>query len=157
MKLFISACIVVLLFSCGDDNGSNSQTPEAVDYTAQNEADIKNYIQENNLVAEKSNTGLYYSITQPGDGAKPDTSSDVTVAYKGYFLNGKVFDESASEGITFNLQRVIKGWTEGITYFREGGSGKLLVPSHLGYGSFDYSGIPGGSVLVFDIKLLAVN
>lgn len=158
MKFLLPFCLLFVLVSCGDDNKSpNSETPEAVDYTAQNEADIKTYIKENNLDAQKSDTGLYYVITESGDGARPTATSDVTVAYKGYYLNGKVFDESKSEGITFNLQQVIKGWTEGITNFKEGGSGILLVPSHLGYGSFNYNGIPGGSVLIFDIDLITVN
>lgn len=155
MKFLLPFCLLFVLISCGDDNRSTN--PEPVDYTTQNEEDIKTYIQENKLEAKRSDTGLYYVITEPSNGAQPTPTSDVTVAYKGYFLNGKVFDESPSEGITFNLQQVIKGWTEGITYFKEGGSGMLLVPSHLGYGSFDYSGIPGGSVLIFDIELLAVN
>ncbi|MEP2059979.1 MAG: FKBP-type peptidyl-prolyl cis-trans isomerase, partial [Maribacter litoralis] len=91
-----------------------------------------------------------------GDGAAPTATSNVTVAYKGYFLNGTVFDQS-EEGITIGLDQVISGWTEGIQLFNEGGNGMLLIPAHLGYGSFDYNGIPGGSVLVFDIELLSVN
>ena len=84
-------------------------------------------------------------------------NSNVTVAYKGYFLNGAVFDQSDAEGITIGLNQVIAGWTEGIAYFKEGGSGILLVPAHLGYGSRDYNGIPGGSVLVFEVTLISVN
>ena len=157
MKLIFPVCILWLLVSCGDDNSSNAQLPDAIDYTAQNEADIKAYLKENSLEAERSDTGLHYIVTEPGDGARPSATSDVTVAYKGYFLNGEVFDESPATGITFNLQQVIKGWTEGITYFKEGGSGVLLVPAHLGYGSRDFSGIPGGSVLLFDIELLETD
>lgn len=158
MKFLIPFCLLFVLVSCGGDNKSSNLKPlEPVDYTAQNDGDIKTYIQENNLDAKRSDTGLYYVIMEPGEGARPAAASDVTVAYKGYYLNGKVFDESKSEGITFNLQQVIKGWTEGITYFKEGGSGILLVPSHLGYGSYNYSGIPGGSVLLFDIELISIN
>jgi FKBP-type peptidyl-prolyl cis-trans isomerase FkpA len=64
---------------------------------------------------------------------------NVTVAYKGSYTNGNVFDKSSDAGISFGLQQVIKGWTEGI-FFKEGGSGMLLVPSHLGYGSNDSRG-----------------
>ncbi|MCX6297073.1 MAG: FKBP-type peptidyl-prolyl cis-trans isomerase, partial [Bacteroidetes bacterium] len=60
------------------------------------------------------------------------------------------------EGITFGLNEVIKGWTEGIPYFKKGGKGKLIIPADLGYGSDDYNGIPGNSVLIFDIKLIDV-
>ncbi|NNC50031.1 MAG: peptidylprolyl isomerase, partial [Flaviramulus sp.] len=76
---------------------------------------------------------------------------------KGYYTSGSVFDQSDAEGVSFNLQQVIRGWTEGITYFKEGGSGMLLVPAHLGYGNNNYNGIPGGSVLVFDVTLISVN
>ena len=155
MRLLLMPILLFALLSCGDDN--KSENSEAVDYTVQNEEDIEIYIQENNLEAQKSNSGLYYVINEPGTGARPSASSDVTVAYKGYYLSETVFDESDSNGISFNLQQVIKGWTEGITYFKEGGSGLLLVPSHLGYGSFANRGIPGGSVLVFEVNLISVN
>lgn len=156
MKYLLLPLFFLSLVSCLDDNGDNTP-PEAIDYSAQNEADIKAYIEANDLTAQRSETGLYYIIDEQGDGAQPTSSSDVTVAYKGYFLNGSVFDQSEETGVTFNLQQVISGWTEGITYFNEGGSGMLLIPAHLGYGSFDFNGIPGGSVLIFDINLISVN
>ncbi|WP_317129382.1 FKBP-type peptidyl-prolyl cis-trans isomerase [Flavivirga rizhaonensis] len=109
------------------------------------------------MIAEKSDTGLYYVIEEEGTGTQPASTSTVTVAYKGYYTNGTVFEESSPQGIKINLQNVIPGWTEGITYFKEGGSGKLLIPAHLGYGNSDYKGIPGGSVIVFDINLISVN
>lgn len=156
MKYLLLPLLFLSLASCLDDNSSNP-APEPIDYRAQNEEDIKIYIEENELTAQRSDTGLYYIIEEPGDGNQPTATSDVTVAYKGYFLNGSVFDESGEEGATFNLQQVIPGWTEGIAYFKEGGSGMLLVPSHLAYGSYDYLGIPGGSVLIFDVNLISTN
>ena len=134
-----------------------NKSDDSVDYIQKNDDDIVAYIDENNLDAEKSASGLYYVIDEPGSGEQPTATSNVTVAYKGYFLDGKTFDQSDADGISFGLQQVIKGWTEGITYFKEGGKGKLLVPSHLGYGSQDRRGIPGGSVLIFDIHLISVN
>lgn len=138
-----------LMASCSKD--------ESIDYVTKNDEDIQAYIAANNLNAQKSSTGLYYVIDTPGTGEQPTTTDNVTVVYKGYFLNGSVFDQSNSAGISFNLQQVIDGWTEGITYFKEGGSGILLVPAHLGYGNKKYRTIPGGSVLVFDIELKSVN
>ena len=140
--------------SCSN-NDSNEQAP--VDYTAKNEAEIKAYVAENQLEAVRSDSGLYYVIDEAGTGKQPTATSNVTVAYKGYFTDKKVFDQSNDTGISFGLQQVIKGWTEGIPYFKEGGSGILLVPAHLGYGSYYYNGIPGGSVLVFEVKLISVN
>jgi len=121
------------------------------------EDEILQYLDNHELEAQKSESGLYYIINTQGEGLTPTSSSNVTVAYKGYFTDETLFDESDSEGISFNLQDVIEGWKEGITYFNEGGEGLLLVPPHLGYGYADYNGIPAGSVLVFEVKLISVN
>lgn len=152
MKYTVLALISFLFVSCLSDNDK-----EPTDFTAQNEKEITDYIAAKNLTATKTGTGLYYVVTEQGTGAQPTATSNVTVAYKGYYTNGNVFDQSKPEGISFGLQQVIKGWTEGIPFFKEGGSGILLIPAHLGYGSFDYSSIPGGSVLIFDIKVIKVN
>ena len=149
MKYTLLAIALIFFTSCGKD--------DSIDYVTKNDEEIQTYITDNNLNAEKSNSGLYYVIDNPGSGAQPNYTNNVTVAYKGYFTNGTVFDQSDPEGISFNLQQVIVGWTEGITYFKEGGSGKLLIPAHLGYGNRNYNGIPGGSVLIFDINLISVN
>ena len=156
MKYVLLAFVSFLFVSCLPDLKSEIET-QPVDYTVQNEKEITDYITKNNLDAQKSNTGLYYIINEEGTGKRPTANSEVRVAYKGYFTSGKVFDESKPEGIDFGLYQVIKGWTEGIQYFKEGGSGMLLVPSHLGYGSNGRPGIPGGAVLVFDVKLITVR
>ncbi|MFI1745759.1 FKBP-type peptidyl-prolyl cis-trans isomerase [Thalassobellus sediminis] len=153
MKNILIVFALILVTACSKDN----DIPEPIDYTVQNDEDIQAYITANNLTAEKSSTGLYYVIDEQGSGDQPTFTDNVTVAYKGYFLDGTVFDQSNEAGISFNLQGVISGWTEGITYFNEGGSGILLVPAHLGYGSYNYNGIPGGSVLIFEVNLVSVN
>lgn len=152
MKSTLIALVSLLFVSCFSD-----PTIEQVDYTAQNEKEITDYLTAKNLTAVKSDTGLYYIINEPGTGLQPTAKSNVTVAYKGYFTNGNIFDQSKDVGISFGLQEVIRGWTEGIQYFKEGGSGVLLIPSSLGYGSSTRGTIPGGSVLVFDVKLIKVN
>ncbi|MBX9807002.1 MAG: FKBP-type peptidyl-prolyl cis-trans isomerase [Flavobacteriaceae bacterium] len=152
MKHFLTAVLALTLFiSCSKNKVAN------VDYTAKNDKEITDYIAKNNLTAQKSDSGLYYVINEPGTGAQPTATSNVTVAYKGYFTNGSVFDQSNAAGISFGLKQVIKGWTEGIPYFKTGGNGILLVPSHLGYGNSAKGPIPGGSVLIFDVKLISVN
>ena len=129
----------------------------SVEFSAANDAEIVKYIADNQLNAKKTESGLYYVIDEPGTGKQPTATSNVTVAYKGYYTNKTVFDASSTTGVSFNLQGVIKGWTEGIPYFKEGGSGKLLIPASLGYGSYNYNTVPGGSVLIFDVKLISVN
>jgi len=148
MKYILLLLFMASMVSCNED-------PK--DYSEENEELIQEYLAANNLDAERSPSGLHYVILNPGTGDQPTSTSNVTVAYKGYFVNGVVFDRSSASGISFNLENVIHGWTEGITYFREGGSGILLIPAHLGYGSSDDRGIPGGSVLIFDITLISVN
>ncbi len=155
MKHILSTLLVLTLFSsCTKDKTSETTS---IDYVAKNEKEITDYIAKNKLTAQRSDSGLYYVINEPGTGVQPTAASNVTVAYKGYFTNGTVFDQSSASGISFGLSQVIKGWTEGIPYFKKGGSGILLVPAHLGYGNNDYSSIPGGSVLIFDVKLISVN
>jgi FKBP-type peptidyl-prolyl cis-trans isomerase len=127
------------------------------DYKEQNEAAIIQYIDDNNLTATKTASGLYYVVNNEGTGTQPTSTSNVTVAYKGYFLDGTVFDESDSNGISFGLNQVISGWTEGIQLFKEGGDGILLIPYTLGYGINGSGTIPGASVLIFDVKLNSVN
>ena len=151
MKHTLIFLFSILFISCSSDDDTKT------DYTAENEAEIKKYIADNNLTATRSASGLYYVIDNAGAGTQPTSVSNVTVAYKGYYTNGTIFDQSDANGISFGLQQVIQGWTEGITYFKEGGNGILLIPSHLGYGSSNYNGIPGGSVLIFDIDLISVN
>jgi FKBP-type peptidyl-prolyl cis-trans isomerase len=153
MKSTLLALVSLLFVSCLSDNESS----KSVDYTVQNEKEIVDYIAKNKLTATKTDSGLYYVVNEAGTGVQPTASSNVTVEYKGYFTDGSVFDGGKPGGLTFGLNQVIKGWTEGIPYFKEGGNGVLLIPSHLGYGSNGSGPIPGGSVLIFDVKLIKVN
>lgn len=130
-----------------DDEEDQSEIDEQI---------ILKYIADNNLDAENIGSGLYFVNEETGSGANPNSSSTVRVAYRGYFTNGQVFDESDSDGIVFGLNQVIDGWTLGIPYFKKGGKGKLLIPSALAYGSNPRSGIPANSVLIFDIHLINI-
>ena len=121
----------------------------------QNEEEIKAYIKENKLDAKKCDSGLYYVVYKNGEGKQPGPDSNITIAYFGYYTNGDSFDQN--ECLEINMSEVIPGWIEGIPFFKEGGEGILLVPSHLAYGNEDYGSIPGGSVLIFDIQLLRVD
>ena len=148
MRSYITLFFAVLLFtSCSNDSSFEPQT----------EADILKYIEDNDLNATKTDSGLYYVINNEGKGTRPTSTSNVTVAYKGYFLDGSTFDQSNSSGISFGLNQVISGWTEGIQLFKEGGDGILLVPYSLGYGANGRGSIPGGAALIFDVKLISVN
>ncbi len=154
MKHTLIVLVFTLFISCVN---SDNELIEIIDFAVENELEIIDYIETNNLIAQRSDTGLYYVINEEGNGEQPTSTSNVTVVYKGYFVNDNVFDQSDSDGITIGLNQVIQGWTEGIAYFKEGGNGMLLVPSHLAYGNSGNGSIPPGAVLIFDIELLSVN
>jgi len=116
---------------------------------------IQEYLEDNNLVAESTESGLHYIVTEEGNDVFPDLTSDVTVNYRGFFPNGEIFDQN--NDITFPLLGVIEGWQEGIPFFSEGGSGILLIPSYLGYGRQGSGSIGPDEVLIFDIDLLDVD
>ncbi|WP_159023293.1 FKBP-type peptidyl-prolyl cis-trans isomerase [Formosa sp. L2A11] len=149
MKSVCFAFFVMLFVSCSSDDSVSTK-----DYSEENDQEILEYIAANNLDATASGSGLYYVIDEQGEGAEITATSDVSVKYVGTYTDGTVFDTSSDEVVSFNLQNLISGWVEGLQYFKEGGSGQLIIPAHLAYGSNDYNGIPGGSVLVFDIEII---
>ena len=115
---------------------------------------IKDYLVANNLTATETPSGLHYIITQEGTGGNPTLSSNVTVKYKGYLLDGMVFDQtSGSATATFPLANLIPAWQEGIPLMKRGGKGTFFSPSALAYGPDGVPGIPGNSVLIFEIEL----
>jgi FKBP-type peptidyl-prolyl cis-trans isomerase FkpA len=135
---------------------SSCAKKKAEEQAAKDEEIIQQYIADNNLNAVATGSGLYYVIDDQGTGASCNSNSTVKVAYTGYFTYGGIFDQSSAQGVVFPLQSVIQGWTEGIPYFNEGGSGKLLIPSALGYGPSGSGSIPPNAVLIFDIELIEV-
>jgi|TARA_B110000858_G_C17557702_1_gene361068 FKBP-type peptidyl-prolyl cis-trans isomerase FkpA len=128
-----------------------------LDYAQLDDEIILQYISDNNLNAEPTGSGLYYVVNNTGNGDIPDINSIVTVAYKGTLADGTIFDQSGASGATFPLVNVIQGWQEGIPLFSEGGSGILIIPSALGYGSQGVGSIPANSVLIFEVTLLNVD
>ena len=120
----------------------------------ENEEEILAYIAEHNLDATATGSGLYYVIEEPGTGTKfPTISSTINMKYTGTLLDGTIFD-SNQDGYQNQLYNLIEGWKEGVPFFKKGGKGILLIPSHLGYGQNQSGSIPPNSVLIFDIELL---
>ena len=108
----------------------------------------------------KTESGLKYRVLREGDGAKPKATDKVRVHYHGWLDDGKVFDSSYKRGqdITFGLNQVIKGWTEGMQLVGKGGMIELEIPSALGYGARGAPGaIPPNATLHFLVELLDVD
>jgi len=117
---------------------------------------IENYLADNNIEADSTSEGIYYFFEEEGEGENPPANAMVTVKYKGYFLNGEVFDETQGDATaTFSLSGVIRGWQLGIPLFKKGGKGTILIPSALAYGPAGNSSIPPNTVLAFDIELIS--
>jgi FKBP-type peptidyl-prolyl cis-trans isomerase len=105
-------------------------------------------------------SGLQYLVEEPGSDLVPVSDKDtVWVRYKGTLLDGTVFDEVKPEAdsVRFTLDRVVKGWTEGLKYVGEGGKIKLFVPSELAYGERGPQTIGPNQTLIFDIELCKVG
>lgn len=100
-------------------------------------------------------SGLRYRIYDEGNDVRPSEKDTVWCDYKGTLIDGTVFDEN--EDIRFLLNRVVKGWTEGLQLIGEGGKIELVLPGDLAYGERGTRGIAPNSVLHFDITLNKVG
>ena len=108
----------------------------------------------------ETKSGLKYRVLRKGEGKPPKATDSVKVNYQGWLDNGKVFDSSykRKEPISFPLNRVIKGWTEGMQLVSKGGMIELEIPSDLGYGARGAPpDIPSNATLHFLVELLEVN
>ncbi len=144
----------------------NMQLSEKVAKKSENDA-LENlekgasFLEENGKKEGVTTTesGLQYEVITQGDGPKPSDTSNVTVHYEGTLINGEVFDSSYDNGepVSFNLNGVIPGWTEGLQLMPVGSTYKLYIPSNLGYGPKETGPIPGNSVLIFKVELISIN
>jgi len=119
---------------------------------------LEKFKKEKGTVATLS--GLAYQVLKEGTGASPKAEDTVEVHYHGTLINGDVFDSSVDRDkkITFPLNRVIKGWTEGLQTMKEGGKSRFVIPSDLAYGDNGaLPKIPGGATLIFDVELFKVT
>lgn len=106
-------------------------------------------------------SGLKYQVLKTGSGqVSPKATDTVRVHYHGTLLNGTVFDSSVQRGepISFPLNRVIAGWTEGLQLMKVGDKFKFEIPANLAYGENSPTpAIPPNSTLVFEVELLGIE
>ena len=111
-----------------------------------------------NTDVKETPTGLQYRVLRQGGGNSPSGKDKVKVHYAGRLLNGQEFDSSIARGnpAEFTLDRVIKGWTEGLQLMKEGDKFEFFIHPRLGYGSRSTPKIPGNSCLIFEVELIEV-
>lgn len=128
---------------------------------AVNKAEGEKFMQDNKMKdgVVATDSGLQYRIMEAGNDVKPGPKDTVFVQYTGTLLDGTVFDESDKEKdpVRFTLNRVIKGWTEGLQHVGEGGKIQLFVPDSLAYGARRTGNIGPNSTLLFDIEVVKVG
>lgn len=154
---FISSCVNI-----DDTYEDNLKKQEEYNKLVRNQyiADstlIVKYIADSSLVAQIDTTyGFYYIIEKPGDENHPTANSTAEVNYKGYLLNGTVFDKSEEDvSASISLSSLISGWRLGLPLIGVGGKIKLILPSFYAYGMSKYGSIPANSVVIFDIELIS--
>ncbi len=152
--LIVVALVLALVFFRG-----GQKQKQVAQYNRVQAAD---FLKENEKREEvhKTDSGLQYEvITETEEGVSPKSSSRVKVHYHGTLLDGTVFDSSVNRGepISFGLNQVIPGWTEGLQLMTEGDKYRFWIGPDLGYGDRGAGQIEPGSLLVFEVELLSVE
>lgn len=156
MKIFI-AVIIIALAAFIYWNTANSKKTAGENIELGSAFLAKNALNEG---VKTSASGLQHLVLIEGSGSEhPKVSDKVKVHYHGTLIDGTVFDSSVDRGepISFGLNQVIKGWTEGLQLMVVGEKTRLFIPSTLGYGNSASGPIPPGSVLIFDVELIGIN
>ena len=118
---------------------------------------IINYMMDEGIELKSTESGLYYQMIEVGEGKSAEWADWVKVNYKGYTLDGKVFDSSYKKGkpIEFYVGNMIAGWNEGLQLMKPGGKAFFVVPSGLAYGEKGFKNIiPPNTTLAFEVELL---
>lgn len=156
MKYIILGVVIALVIFYFAKNSANKK--EALE----NNAIGKDFLAKNkaNSDVKETASGLQYQVLQTGQGTvHPSASSKVKVHYHGTLIDGTVFDSSVQRGepISFPLNQVIKGWTEGVQLMVEGDKFKFFIPAELAYGNGSTGNIPPGSLLIFEVELIEIQ
>lgn len=126
-----------------------------------NLAEGQKFLAENKVKegVQTTESGLQYKVLTMGDGAKPAATNTVKVHYRGTLLDGTEFDSSyaRNEPISFALNRVIAGWTEGVQLMPIGSKFVFYIAPDLGYGEGGGGPIPPNSTLIFEVELLDIE
>jgi FKBP-type peptidyl-prolyl cis-trans isomerase FklB len=131
---------------------------QVISYTEKNRQFLVENGKKNGITTTKS--GLQYRVNKPGRGNHPKLDDKVLVHYRGRLINGTEFDSSYKRGkpAAFQVNKVIKGWTEALQLMKQGDHWQLFIPSELAYGTKGAGTIiPPNSTLIFDIEFISIQ
>ena len=160
-KIFFFFFSVAVMASCANKQSETTDTQVAEDTVVVEEVVEQQAVFVDTTGYTTTASGLKYKVVKEGTGAMPKAEDTVEVHYTGKLLDGTVFDSSVERGetISFPLNGVIKGWTEGLQLMKEGAKYEFIIPPYLAYGE---RGTPGGPIgpnatLYFEVELFKVK
>ena len=156
MKKHIILSCLIFLVGCKTASAENTNEKFKNDKNKFVREGVKT-MTKNKMITTDS--GLQYEVMTMGTGEKPAATDKVEVHYHGTLLDGTVFDSSVDRGqtITFGLNQVIKGWTEGLQLMPIGSKFKFTIIPELAYGDRDMGSIPPNSTLIFEVELFDIE
>ena len=160
-KIFFYAAAVAVMASCANKQTETTDTQVVEDTVVVEEVVEQQAVFVDTTGYTTTASGLKYKVVKEGTGAMPKAEDTVEVHYTGKLLDGTVFDSSVERGetISFPLNGVIKGWTEGLQLMKVGAKYEFIIPPYLAYGE---RGTPGGPIgpnatLYFEVELFKVK
>jgi len=151
--------VFTTLISCSSRDSNIADEPPVRSIPTAEKVNIKTVSNEEAGEFITTKSGLKYRILRESSGRKPTAFDSVKAHYRGWLDDGTEFDSSYKRGepSEFSLQRVVKGWTEGLQFIGEGGKIELEIPAELGYKAAGRPGIPGGATLHFVVELVEIQ
>ncbi len=137
------------------------QREAILEQTTKNKAAGEVFLKENKKKKDivTLDTGLQYKVIKKGNGKSPKPEDTIKCHYKGTTIDGVEFDSSYKRGspAEFQLNKVIKGWTDALQLMKEGGKWELYIPADLAYGDRQAGPIKPGSTLIFEVELISIE
>jgi FKBP-type peptidyl-prolyl cis-trans isomerase FkpA len=146
-KLLVLFSLILGLVSCKTYNDEDLKSFDK---------QIKTYLDKKGIQCVRTDSGLYYKIIEQGEGEYIRFQDVVSFTYKGYFLDGEVFDNQR-QAVEFAVKDLIGAWKEVMLELKPGAKVFLVTPPSLGYGNHELDDIPPNSILVFEMEVKGVK
>ncbi len=147
IKLLTLLLFTAVLVGCKTYNEEEKQSFDG---------EIKTYLEKKGITCKRSDSGLYYKITEPGEGRNIHFEDIVSFSYTGSFINGQKFDQQ-KKPVEFAVKDLIGAWKEIMLELKAGAKVFLVAPPQLGYGEHELDDIPANSILVYEITVQGVK